>query len=80
MSNFALSIPPNNSISGMRLFMNIIKFAGLILLVLIWLWLCWSLIALTGGFTLKNILLIVASGIIIFVPIWKKHAGINNPD
>ncbi len=64
----------------MWLIMNIVKFAGLILLVLIWLWLCWSLISLSGGFTLKNIFLIVASGIIIFVPLCKKHAGINNPD
>ncbi len=58
--------------------MNAVKTAGLILLALVWLWLCWSLVALGGGFNLKNILLIVASGIIIFVPLWKKYVRRDN--
>ena len=53
--------------------MNAVKIAGIMLLALVWLWLCWSLIALGGGFTMKNVFLIVASGIIVFVPVWKKY-------
>ncbi len=58
--------------------MNVVKIAGFLLLVLVWLWLCWSLLSLGGGVTLKNIFLIVASAIIIFVPLWKKYGGSFN--
>ncbi|MDE5887911.1 MAG: hypothetical protein K2G90_08310 [Muribaculaceae bacterium] len=47
--------------------------AALILLLLLWLWLCRAIIVGAGGFTFKNIFLICASGIIIFVPLWKKY-------
>lgn len=53
--------------------MNAVKIAGFSLLALMWLWLSWSLLSLAGGFNLKNLLLIAASGIIIFVPLWKKY-------
>ncbi len=53
--------------------MNIVRIAGVSLLALIWIWLCSSIVRLGGGFTFKNIFLIVASGIIIFVPLWKKY-------
>lgn len=66
------------NLSGWSYFMNVVKIAGLLLLVLVWLWLCWSLISLAGGWTLKNIFLIIASAIIIFVPIWKKYSGADN--
>jgi hypothetical protein len=58
--------------------MNAVKIVGILLLALVWLWLCWSLIALGGGFTMKNAFLIVASGIIIFVPLWKKYIRHDN--
>ncbi len=58
--------------------MNAVKIAGIMLLALVWLWLCWSLIALGGGFTMKNVFLIVASGIIVFVPLWKKYIRHDN--
>lgn len=58
--------------------MNAVKIAGMMLLALVWLWLCWSLIALGGGFTMKNVFLIVASGIIVFVPLWKKYIRHDN--
>ncbi|MDE6423600.1 MAG: hypothetical protein K2K95_09335 [Muribaculaceae bacterium] len=58
--------------------MNVVRYAGLILLIIIWLWLSWSLLSLAGGFTFKNIFLIVASAIIIFVPLWKKYNGADN--
>ncbi len=53
------------------------KIAGFSILALVWVWLCWSLLAL-GGVNLKNILLVVATGIIIFVPLWKKYIRRDN--
>ncbi len=48
------------------------KIAGLILLALIWVWLVYMLFS-RGGFDLKNILIAAFSGIIIFVPLWKRY-------
>lgn len=49
---------------------------GLILqltfIAILWLALCYLLIVSTP-FTLKTILLIVGTGIIVFVPLYKKH-------
>ncbi|MDE5975556.1 MAG: hypothetical protein K2M10_08215 [Muribaculaceae bacterium] len=53
--------------------MNKLKIAGLILLFLLWFWLSRAVIINGGGFTLKNILVVTASAIIIFVPLWKKY-------
>ena len=53
--------------------MNLVKTAGFSVLALVWIWLCRALIVAGGGFTLKNVFLIAASGIIIFVPLWKKY-------
>ncbi|MBD5310480.1 MAG: hypothetical protein K2M63_07305 [Muribaculaceae bacterium] len=60
--------------------MKTTRIAALIFLLLLWLWLCNAIIVGAGGFTFKNIFLIVASGIIIFVPLWKKYIrnGNNN--
>lgn len=52
--------------------MSIAKIIGFIILVIVWLWLVWMLLA-TGGFNLKNILLAAMSGIIVFVPLYKKY-------
>lgn len=46
---------------------------GLIILALVYLWLCWALIAGAGGFTMKNVLIMAMSGIVIFVPLYKKY-------
>lgn len=54
------------------------KAIGFGLLALLWIWLCASLIMSGGGITFKNLFLIVASGIIIFVPLWKKYVRGNN--
>lgn len=50
------------------------KLAGLIfiLLALIWVWLVYMLFS-RGGFDLRNILTAAFSGIIIFVPLWKRY-------
>lgn len=61
--NFAKQILP----------MNVGKTVGIILLALVWIWLCWALIARGGGFSGKNVFLVMASGIIIFVPLYKKY-------
>lgn len=45
---------------------------GTALLGVVWIWLVWVLLT-SGGFTLKNLLIAVMTGIIIFVPIWKKY-------
>ncbi len=44
----------------------------LVCIAVLWLLLCYLLIRSTP-FTLKTILLIVGSGIIVFVPLYKKH-------
>lgn len=48
------------------------KIAGLILLALIWVWLVYMLFT-RGGFDARNVLIAVVSGIIIFVPLWKRY-------
>ncbi|MDE6083179.1 MAG: hypothetical protein K2G11_01700 [Muribaculaceae bacterium] len=53
--------------------MKTTRIAGLIILGVVWVWLIQALIRQGGGLTLKNLFLIVASGIIIFVPLWKKY-------
>lgn len=52
--------------------MKIIRYVGLGVLVIAWIWLC-SVLLSSGGVTLKNLFLTVASGIIIFVPLWRKY-------
>lgn len=66
-ANFA-SMKHNNSPSGN----DTGKLAGLILLALIWVWLVYMLFS-RGGFDLRNILTVAFSGIIIFVPLWKRY-------
>lgn len=45
---------------------------GITVLFIIWAALAYLLIS-TGGFNLKNLLLLVMTAIIIFVPMWKKY-------
>ncbi len=52
--------------------MNMGKKIGIAVLAVVWLWLAWyALVAL--GITLVNLLIIIMSGIIVFVPLWKKY-------
>lgn len=48
------------------------KIIGFAVLFLLWLWLAYAVLA-AGGINLKNLFVVVASGIIVFVPIWKKY-------
>ena len=57
--------------------MSIGKAIGFGLLSLLWIWLVATLIRSGGGFTFKNLFLIIASGIIIFVPLWKRYVRGN---
>ena len=49
------------------------RIAGLAVLVLLWVWLSVGLLTSADGFNLKNILIAAMSGIIIFVPLYKKY-------
>ena len=53
--------------------MGIGKAIGFGLITVLWIWLVVTLIISGGGFTFKNLFLIIASGIIIFVPLWKRY-------
>lgn len=51
------------------------RIAGLALLAILWVWLSVGLLTSADGFNLKNILIAAMSGIIIFVPLYKKYRG-----
>ena len=53
--------------------MGIGKAIGFGLLALLWIWLVQAIIVSGGGITFKNLFLIIASGIIIFVPLYKRY-------
>lgn len=55
------------------MFMKMSRIIGLAVLGVVWLWLCRALVVAGGGVTLKNLFIITASGIIIFVPLWRKY-------
>lgn len=60
--------------------MGIGKIIGFGLLALLWIWLCQALIISGGGITFKNLFLITASGIIIFVPLYKRYFRNNQKE
>lgn len=57
--------------------MGIGKAIGFGLITILWFWLCAALITSGGGVTFKNLFLIIASGIIIFVPLYKRYVRGN---
>lgn len=76
--NFAIKgyylLSPSNGIRfQLTMNMSFPKIAGVILLGMLWIWLSIGLFNSAGGFTLKNLFIVAASGIIIFVPLWKKY-------
>lgn len=58
--------------------MNIVKIVGFLILAVLWIWLSAALLA--SGVTLKNLFIVMASAIIIFVPLWKKYVRQDNND
>lgn len=49
------------------------RITGIAVLALLWVWLSVGLLTSANGFNLKNILIAAMSGIIIFVPLYKKY-------
>ncbi len=52
--------------------MKPIRIIGFSVLTLLWLWLVWAVLY-RSGVTLYNLFWVVASGIIVFVPLWRKY-------
>lgn len=52
---------------------------GLSILLVIWLYLAWLLLT-AGGINLKNLIILAISGIIVFVPLYRKVAGDKQND
>ena len=50
----------------------------MVFIVALWLALCYLVIAGQPQFTLRTLFIIVASGIIVFVPLYKKHIKKKN--
>lgn len=53
------------------------RYIGIGVLGLVWLWLAWFVLQ-RSGVTLINLFWIVASGIIIFVPLYKRYIKKND--
>lgn len=52
---------------------------GLSVLLCIWMWLAWILLS-SSGLTLKNLLVLAMSAIIIFVPLVRKFSDGHKKD
>lgn len=52
--------------------MSTSRLIGIAVLVIVWLWLAWFMLK-HAGVTLYNLLLVGMTGIIIFVPLYKKY-------
>lgn len=52
---------------------------GLVLLSLLWIWLSWALLY-RGGLTLYNILIVAMSGMIVFIPLYRKYKSNQGGD
>lgn len=55
--------------------MKPIRIFGLFVLAVVWLLLIVTMFTRGGGFSFYNIFVAVASGIIIFVPLYRKYFG-----
>lgn len=51
---------------------KLIRYCGLGLLLAAWIWLAWGFLA-AKGITLLNLIILVMTAIIIFVPLYKKY-------
>lgn len=49
---------------------------GLSVLLAVWLWLAYVLLS-SGGVNLRNLLILAMSGIIVFVPLFKKYYRVD---
>ena len=67
-----LSVTVTQTVATPLIQMKTSVIIGLSILLLLWLWFAWMLLS-AGGINLKNILILVMSGIIVFVPLVKKY-------
>lgn len=51
---------------------KIIRFIGTGILALVWIWLAWGFLSVKG-ITLINLIILAMTGIIIFLPLYKKY-------
>lgn len=58
--------------------MTPLKIIGIAILVLVWGWLSWAVIS--SGMNLKNLLIVIMSAIIIFLPLYKKYVSKGDED
>ncbi|MBD5328600.1 MAG: hypothetical protein HDS03_01715 [Bacteroides sp.] len=49
-----------------------LRLAGIGILALLWLWLAWGFLS-AKGVTLLNLIILAMTGIIIFLPLYKKY-------
>ena len=63
----------NFAIVDLKIIMTTAQGIRFAFILALWLLVCWALIASTPRITLHTIFAIVASAIIVFVPIYKKY-------
>ncbi len=52
--------------------MKAIRIGGIAILGLVWIWLGWGFLS-SKGITLLNLIILAMTGIIIFLPLYKKY-------
>ena len=52
---------------------------GIVLLAILWIWLAWAILA-SNGITLYNLIIVAISGIIVFVPLYRKFSTNKKKD
>lgn len=52
--------------------MNSFKIIGFCILAFVWLWLAWYMLKYSG-ITLYNLIIVAMTGIIVFVPLYRKY-------
>ena len=56
-----------------------IRLFGICILALVWLWLAWGFLS-AKGITLLNLIILAMTGIIIFLPLYKKYISGGSDD
>ncbi|MDE5791123.1 MAG: hypothetical protein K2H96_07850 [Muribaculaceae bacterium] len=51
---------------------KVIRIIGVGILALVWIWLAWGFLS-AKGITLLNLIILAMTGIIIFLPLYKKY-------
>lgn len=56
-----------------------IRLFGIGILALVWLWLAWGFLS-AKGITMLNLIILAMTGIIIFLPLYKKYISGGSDD